>query len=34
VVIDAAGVVRAVHLGFDDRSEAALDAEIRRLLER
>jgi thiol-disulfide isomerase/thioredoxin len=33
VLIDGAGVVRGVHLGFDRKAGAALEREVRRLLE-
>jgi thiol-disulfide isomerase/thioredoxin len=33
IVVDGAGVVRGVHLGFDRDAGAALEREVRRLLE-
>jgi thiol-disulfide isomerase/thioredoxin len=32
VLLDGAGVVRGVHLGYDDRQAAALEREVKRLL--
>jgi thiol-disulfide isomerase/thioredoxin len=33
MILDAAGVVRAVHLGYDDGQAAALEREVRRVLD-